>query len=153
MRLMLFHLVITVFEMKIILTCRITRYFIDELRFIINDGWIFSLDEDYKVVDVDEDLLDDFIRGYDRTLDFKIEADVELKQLKFSACLTVDSCLPVLEIDDIGVNMKDDAFVERYISKAEDSQIVYELDPDDNEELTEELFDILYGKIEGALHD
>ncbi len=141
-------------EMKIILTCRITQYFNDCI--IADDGDLtFNYGEGYKIVDVDMDILNDYMRGYERKLDFKIEVDVELKQLKFSACLKVDYrlSLPDLVMDDIGVNMKDDAFVECYISKAEDNHIIYELDPDDNEELAEELFDILYGKIEGALHD
>ncbi len=131
--------------MKIILTCRITQYFNDCI--IADDGdYVFSLDDEYDIIDVDEDMLDDFMSGY-HTFYFNIEADVELSQLKYSTHLMVDGWyLTDVEIDDITVTMKDDTFVACNISLAKDSQIVYELDPDNNEGLIEELTNMLLDK-------
>ncbi len=125
--------------MKIILTCRITQYFNDAIG-ADNDGWTFSVDEDYKIVDVDEDLLDEFMRGDNRELNFKIEADVELNQLTYATYKKTDKgTVTALEIDDISVTFQYYAFVDCNISKARNYEIIYELDPDDNKDLINEL--------------
>ncbi len=136
---MLFHLVITVFEMKIILTCRITQYFNDAIG-TDNDGWTFSVDEDYKIVDVDEDLLDEFMRFNNRELNFKIEADVELKQFRYTTCKRIVGCeVFTATVDDVCVSMKDISFIDGYLAKAHKDEVMFELDPDDNEDLINEL--------------
>ncbi len=128
--------------MKIILTCRITQYFNDCI--IADDGDLtFNLDKEYEIVDVDMDILNDYMRGYERKLDFKIEADVELNQLSYTAYKTIiKGTVSTLYVENINIYMKDDAFTNCYISYGnitKDNEIIYELDPDDNEDLKNEL--------------
>ncbi len=126
--------------MKIILTCRITQYFNDAIGVADGGWWVLGVGEDYKIVDVDEDLLDEFMRGENRKLDFKIEADVELNQLSYTAHKTIYKGGTLIStVNDINVTMKDDAFTDGYITKAHENEVLFELDRDDNKDLINKL--------------